>query len=513
MARKNVWRQFREFGEYDHLNKEGFPSYDRPLEEQVLSVLMTGSTANLFYTKATTNIEHAHNVLNQADPEFLAKACIYARNGLVELSAKDPKLFRKIAPRICQNPHDWQTLIDIARSGVVRKGCGRAIKTAIIEALRGMSEYHAMKYPQAVRDMIRIARPHERVNPTVIKYIMEGKHEGEQLAVLKKLKECSDDNALYELIIEGRLPYEVVMGSIPRATPAVWEALFHVAPYFNLIRNLRNFAEAGVFNNEDNVEEAIRRIADPEAVRKSRLFPFRFYAAYAMLREVGLSPTAFPLYDALERAMEISLQNVPPIEGRVAIAPDTSYSMTSHLTGDYSAVRCIHLVGVFTAALKACTHYPLILPFNSNVRMELGKEVHLARGIIDTVSVFSNSVGGGTSLSAPVAWLTENGVEVDYFIAFTDNEEWVGTPFRRIWQEYTNKIAPEARRAWQEYTSKVAPEARAYLVTLLPYGDAPTPPADRNVHYIYGWNDNVLKYITAPDPSAQVEAVNNIRLD
>jgi len=506
MARKNVWKQFREFGEYDHLNKEGFPSYDRPLEEQVLSVLMTGSTANLFYTKATANIEHAHNVLSQADPEFLAKACIYARNegfmrtmpimGLVELSAKDPKLFRKIAPRICQNPHDWQTLIDIARSGVVRKGCGRAIKTAIIEALRGMSEYHAMKYPSAMRDMIRIARPHERVNPIVIKYIMEGKHEGEQLAILKKLKECNDDNTLYELIIEGRLPYEVVMGSIPRATPAVWEALFHVAPYFNLIRNLRNFAEAGVFNNEDNVEEAVRRIADPEVVRRSRLFPFRFYAAHAVLKEVKLSPTAFPLYDALERAMEISLQNVPYIAGRVAIAPDVSWSMSSALTGDYSAVRCISLVGVFTAALKARTHRPLILPFSGRLRLDVGRAAYLAKGIMDTVRVFK--ADGGTSLSAPVEWLTANEEKVDYYIAFTDNEEWVGTPFRR---------------AWQEYTSKVAPEARAYLVTLLPYGDAPTPPTDRNVHYIYGWNDNVLKYITAPDPSVQVEAVNNIKLD
>lgn len=91
-----------------------------------------------------------------------------------------------------------------------------------------------------------------------------------------------------------------------------------------------------------------------------------------------------------------------------------------------------------------------------------------------------------------------HGEEVDYLIAFTDNEEWVRDPFRV---------------AWKKYTMKVAPEARAYLVTLLPYGDAPTPPEDRNVHYIYGWSDNALKYIAAPDPEVQVEAVRQLELD
>ncbi len=514
----NVWKQFKEWGGYDHLNKEGFPSYSRPIDEQVLSVLMTGSTANLFYTRATQNIAYAHSVLSQADPDFLARACIYARNegymrtmpimGLVELSVKNPILFHKVAPNVCQNPHDWQTLIDVARSGVVRSGCGRAIKTALIDALRGMSEYHAMKYPQAVRDMIRIARPHERVNPSIIKYIMEGKHEGSVSAVLKKLKECTDEDRLYELIIEGRLPYEVVMGAVPRATPKVWEALFHVAPYFNLIRNLRNFTEAGVFSKEENVEKAAKRIANPEAVRKSRLFPFRFYAAYTVLRgedemcwgvwrERKPSPID-PILDALERAMEISMQNIPDIRGRVAIAPDISGSMFSNLTGDYSVIQCIHLVGVFTAALKARTRHPLILPFHEEVDEKLGKAVYTAEGVMKTVDTLVRGVGGCTSLSAPVEWLTAHGEEVDYLIAFTDNEEWVRDPFRV---------------AWKKYTMKVAPEARAYLVTLLPYGDAPTPPEDRNVHYIYGWSDNALKYIAAPDPEVQVEAVRQLELD
>ncbi len=50
MKRRTVWRKLREetLPKPDKLNKEGFPSYKRTIEDDVLSVLTTGSTANLF---------------------------------------------------------------------------------------------------------------------------------------------------------------------------------------------------------------------------------------------------------------------------------------------------------------------------------------------------------------------------------------------------------------------------------------------------------------------------------
>ena len=485
----------------DHSNKEGFPSYTRTPEEDVVNVLMTGTTANTFYVSANELVEEQLSVLREfEDVEFLAKATVYAREqgykrelpiaSSVVISKRDEsrgkRLFRAVVHRVCKNPHDWQKFIDVCRSGLIRKGVGRALKQEIIRAIAEMSVYHAMKYPKAVRDMIRIARPREEVNRTVIKYIMEGKHEGDpQLEALYRLKHAENDREAVKAIEDGKLPFEVVTGSVPKMSPAIWEALLYQAPYFNLLRNLNNFAHNGVFDNEENVKYAAKRLADPEAVRNSKLFPFRFYIAYRMLESFRYD---YIIRSALEKALEQSVENVPELEGKVCIAPDVSWSMSSSLTGDYSVVQCVDLVGVFTGILiKKCRELPLLLPFRSDVVESIAARAYEKETILDIASVFEPE--NGTSLSAPVEWLLKHREKVDYLIMFTDNEEWVGKPFIEALNDYLH----------------FNPDVQVYLVTLLPYRDYPVPTIE-NVHFIFGWSDNVLRYI-ADDREKQIEEI------
>jgi len=506
MKRKTVWRKLREetLPKPDRKNKEGFPAYRRTVEEEVLSVLMTGSTANLFYVKAEENIKEMLEILKKCeDTQFLAKATIYAREkgftrtlpiaSLVEISKRHPRLFRKVAARVCKNPHDWQQFIDVARSKTIRKGVGSALKKRMIEALSEMSVYHAMKYPKAVEDMINIARPREDVNPTVINYIKKKVHEGdEQLEALKIVKTSDNEDEIIEAIERGRLPYEVVTGSVKKMTPRIWEALLYQAPYFNLIRNLNNFGRNGVFNKRENLDYTVKKITDVNAIKQSKLLPFRFYVAYRMLEDFK---GAERLKTALLRALELSIANLPEIRDKVAIASDVSGSMSSNLTGDYSVVQCIDLVGLLTGCLvKCCKQLPVLLPFESTVREDIVAEAYTKETIFEIARVFK--AGGGTSLSAPVEWLIEKKEAVDMLIAFTDNEEWVG----RVFLE-----------AWTDYKRDIAPHARAYLVTLLPYRDFPVPPQIEDVYFVYGWSDAVLKYITT-DPKEQLLEVRKMLL-
>jgi len=501
MKRKNVWRKLRQeaIPKPDKVNKEGFPSYKRTIEEEVLSVLTTGSTANLFYAKAEENIKEMLDVLRRCENiEFLAKATVYARDkgftrtlpiaSLVELSRRNPSLFRKIATRVCKNPHDWQQFIDIARSKTIRRGVGSALKKRMIEALSEMSVYHAMKYPKAVEDMINIARPREDVNPILIRYIKRKEHEGdEQLEALKVVKTSENEDEIIEAIERGRLPYEVVTGSVKKMTPRIWEALLYQAPYFNLIRNLNNFFRNGVFDKKENLDYAVRRITNEKAIKQSKLFPFRFYVAYRML---GDFRGAERLKNALHIALEKSVTNIPKLNGKVAIASDVSGSMSSNLTGDYSVVQCCDLVGLFTGCLvKKCSEMPIVLPFDHDVREDIASNVYEKETVMEIASCFG--AWGGTSLSAPVEWLIKKREPVDYFIAFTDNEEWVGRSFLV---------------AFLDYKQTIAPKCKAYLVTLLPYRDSPVPPQIEDVYFIYGWSDAVLKYITT-DPKEQLREV------
>jgi hypothetical protein len=99
---------------------------------------------------------------------------------------------------------------------------------------------------------------------------------------------------------------------------AAWSALAPTMGYFALLRNLRNLDDAQV---SDEVAERVgKRLADPAQVAKSRLFPFRFYAAYKAVQSLRWG-------HYLERALNASLANVPALPGRTLVLVDQSPSM------------------------------------------------------------------------------------------------------------------------------------------------------------------------------------------
>lgn len=99
---------------------------------------------------------------------------------------------------------------------------------------------------------------------------------------------------------------------------AVWEALIPSMGPMALVRNLRNFDLAGV--GDRAAAEIARRISDPDEVRRSRQFPFRYLAAHRN------APSA-RWHEALEAALQHSLAQVPELPGRTLVLVDRSGSM------------------------------------------------------------------------------------------------------------------------------------------------------------------------------------------
>ncbi len=98
----------------------------------------------------------------------------------------------------------------------------------------------------------------------------------------------------------------------------LWEALIPSMAYMALLRNLRNFDEAGV--SDEAAEQVAARLANPDEVARSRQFPFRFYAAHLAVGSLRWGA-------ALERALSASLANVPALSGRTLVLVDQSPSM------------------------------------------------------------------------------------------------------------------------------------------------------------------------------------------
>jgi TROVE domain len=119
-----------------------------------------------------------------------------------------------------------------------------------------------------------------------------------------------------------------------------WRLILPQLGYMALIRNLRNLDEAGITDKE--AATLADRIADPEQVRRSRQFPFRFLSAY-------LNAPSLRWGHALEQALDAATANIPELPGRTLILIDTSASMRQPLSRK-SAMAMVQAAALFGLA-------------------------------------------------------------------------------------------------------------------------------------------------------------------
>ncbi|WP_405809066.1 TROVE domain-containing protein [Streptomyces sp. NBC_00210] len=147
-----------------------------------------------------------------------------------------------------------------------------------------------------------------------------------------------------------------------------WEAVIPSMGAMALVRNLRNFDEAGI---SDRVAAAVAaKISDPEVVVKSRQFPFRYLAAYQHAPSLRWSY-------ALEQALGHSLANVPALPGRTLVLVDRSGSMWAPLS-DRSELNRADAAAIFGTAVAMRAADADLVQFgttSSRVRYPKGESV------------------------------------------------------------------------------------------------------------------------------------------
>ncbi|MFI2639504.1 TROVE domain-containing protein [Streptomyces sp. NPDC018610] len=123
---------------------------------------------------------------------------------------------------------------------------------------------------------------------------------------------------------------------------AAWEAVIPSMGSMALLRNLRNFDEAGV--SDAVAAQVAAKISDPAEVARSRQFPFRYLAAYQHAPSLRW---AYPL----EQALGHSLANVPALPGRTLVLVDRSGSMFWSRMSERSQLSRADAAAVFGAAV------------------------------------------------------------------------------------------------------------------------------------------------------------------
>jgi hypothetical protein len=177
------------------------------------------------------------------------------------------------------------------------------------------------------------------------------------------------------------------------AGPAVskrelWTALVPLLGYLALLRNLRNLDEAGV--PDDVAMRAAARLADPEQVRRSRVFPFRFLAAYQAVPSLRWG-------HALEQALSASLASVPRLAGRTLILVDRSGSMFDRPSAK-SGLNRADTAAVFGTALALRAERADLVEFGTGSAVV---PFRAAESVLKVVGRFGSL--GGTNTAAAVA--------------------------------------------------------------------------------------------------------------
>lgn len=228
--------------------------------------------------------------------------------------------------------------------------------------------------------------------------------EGERRAVLRERGA--------DALAEAGYTWERLSGWLPGGMDAeAWEAIIPNMGYMALLRNLRNFEQAKV---EKSVLRGVADIlADPEAVAKSRQFPYRFFSAWK-----ASGSTFFGA--ALEAALDESVKNIPEFTGRTLVAIDTSGSMQSPVSGRSQAM-CYEVGALFASAVASRSESDLILYASS--WEPISTEVSVLR-TVDKVRGRIGRVGMGTETwpSVTQAFAKRPG-GYDRIVVFTDMQD------------------------------------------------------------------------------------------
>ncbi len=257
----------------DARNDEGAPAYAFEPRHALAQYAATGCLNTTFYATDAQQLDAVRALCDQVDPEFIARAAIYARErGFMKdmpallcavLSRRAPALLERVFPRVIDNGRMLRTFVQIVRSGVVgRKSLGSLPKRLVRRWLAESSDEAVVAasvgQSPSLADILRMVHPRPA---TASREALYG-------WVLGRPR---DDAALPDLVRR----YEAYKAGEQREVPAVpfqmltqlplgpqeWTTIAERAGWQMTRMNLNTFARHGVFARglTDLIAERLRR--------------------------------------------------------------------------------------------------------------------------------------------------------------------------------------------------------------------------------------------------------------
>ena len=443
----------------DAVNSESAPAYALSLKQALAQYAATGCFGRTFYASAETQLDRVLELCEAAGPEFVARVAIYSRSKAYMkdmpallcawLSARDARLHEAVFAQVIDNTRMLRNYVQVLRSGIVgRKSLGSAPKRLVREWLAARDEAalfsSSVGQSPSLSDIVKMVHPKPAgpCREAFYGYMLGRPHEAEALPELVKRFERFKGGETDEV---PDLPF-TMLSALPLSA-ANWAGIAMTASWQTTRMNLNTFARHKVFEDAETTMLIADRLKDPVEIARARVFPYQLLTAFQNC------DAAVPgvVKGALQDAMELAIANVPEIAGRVVVCPDVSGSMSSpvtgHRTGATTAVRCIDVAALVSAAILRKNMTAEVIPFATDA---VAVELNPRDSVMTNAARLAAIGGGGTNCSAPLSQLNRRKAKADLVIFVSDNESWVdqgrgrGTALMAEWSAFRQRN-PTAR--------------------------------------------------------------------
>jgi 60 kDa SS-A/Ro ribonucleoprotein len=281
------------------------------------------------------------------------------------------------------------------------------------------------------------------------------------------------------LIESEGLTFEMIPTEF-HAVPEVWQALLPNTPVTATIRNLGRLTSMGLLTSGSAETKAvIEKITDVEALVKGRVHPLNVLFAMSTYKsghglKGSLTWSAVPkIVDALDEAFYASFGSVETSGKRIMLALDVSGSMgMGYIAGTSITPReATAALAMVTARVES--DYS-IFGFSDTFR-EL--DITPKQRLDAVIRKIDNLPFARTDCALPMLHATDNGLDVDAFVIYTDNETWAG------------RVHPH--KALQDYRKKTGIPAKMIVVGMTATGFTIADPKDAGMLDVVGFDTSV----------------------
>jgi len=479
------------------VNRAGAPAYSLSAKHALAQYAATGCFNATFYASAEEQLDQVLTLARSVEPEFLAKTAAFCRQrGAMKdmpallcaaLSTSESKWCSAAFPHAIDDAKQLRNFVQMIRSGVVgRKSLGTRPKRLVTAWLNARTEEQLFRasvgQSPSLVDVIKMVHPKPATDArrAFYGYLLNRPHDAEQLPEIVKQFEAFKAG---QTSVVPDVPFQMLT-ALPLAK-AQWVAIAQNAGWQMTRMNLNTFARHGVFSEAGMDSLIAARLADRNSIRKARAFPYQLLAAFrSVAEEVPAIVKA-----ALQDALEIALENVPAIAGKIYVLVDVSGSMASPITGHRqgatSAMRCIDAAALVAAALLRKNPSAEIVPFEHQVVENL--KLNPRDSVMTNADRLAAVGGGGTNCSAPLAFLNAKRAKGDLVVFVSDNESWLGA-------QRAARGATGVMHEWQTFKTR-NPAARLVCLDFVPNETTQAREAD-DILNIGGFSDVVFELLS-----------------